>query len=83
MPNYFFRSLFFNSLTHEPWKLTYLEQQSYDFKLGKDYPHPIIDNATSTKNARDKIWKIKLSAESKILSKTVLQKHTSAITNFS
>ena len=72
-----------DSLAHEPWKLTYLEQQSYDFKLGKDYPHPIIDNASSTKNARDKIWKIKSSAESKILSKTVLQKHTSAVTNFS
>jgi deoxyribodipyrimidine photo-lyase len=72
-----------DSLAHEPWKLTYLEQQSYDFKLGKDYPHPIVDNASSTKNARDKIWKIKSSAESKILSKTVLQKHTSAVTNFS
>ena len=72
-----------DSLAHEPWKLTYLEQQSYDFKLGKDYPLPIVDNASSTKNARDKIWKIKLSAESRILSQTVLQKHTSAVTNFS
>ena len=72
-----------DSLAHEPWKLTYLEQQSYDFKLGKDYPLPIVDNASSTKSSRDKIWKIKSSAESKILSQTVLQKHTSAVTNFS
>ena len=51
--------------------------------LARIIPLPIVDNASSTKNARDKIWKIKLSAESRILSKTVLQKHTSAVTNFS
>lgn len=71
------------SLVHEPWKLTYLEQQSYNFEAGKHYPLPIVDNALSTKNARDKIWKIKSSPVSKILSKNILKKHTSAMTNFS
>ena len=52
-------------------------------KVGKTLPiFPIVDNASSTKSSRDKIWKIKSSAESKILSQTVLQKHTSAVSNF-
>jgi len=72
-----------DSLVHEPWKLTFLEQQSYNFEIGKHYPLPIVDNASSTKSAKDKIWKIKSSVESKLLSKTILEKHTSAMTNFS
>ena len=70
-----------DSLVHEPWKLTFLEQQSYNFEVGKHYPLPIVDNTSSTKSAKDKIWKIKSSVKSKILSKTILEKHTSAMNN--
>jgi deoxyribodipyrimidine photo-lyase len=28
---------------HKPWKLTIIEQGFYNFKLGIDYPYPIID----------------------------------------
>ena len=41
---------------HEPWKMTILEQQLYRFKIGEDYPAPIIDITQSAKIARDKIW---------------------------
>ena len=67
-----------SSLVHEPWKLTYLDQKSYDFQIGKNYPLPIVDNAKETKNSRDRIWKIKKSHESKILSASILKKHTSS-----
>ena len=70
-----------SSLIHEPWNLTYMEQKSYNIEIGKDYALPIIDNKLETKNARDKIWKIKTSSQSKILSRDVLKKHTSSSPN--
>ncbi|MFK7774665.1 MAG: deoxyribodipyrimidine photo-lyase/cryptochrome family protein [Saprospiraceae bacterium] len=41
---------------HEPWKMTMMEQQFYNFELGKDYPKPIVDLKETAKMARDKIW---------------------------
>lgn len=41
---------------HEPWKMTLLEQQFYQFEVGKDYPLPIVDLKETAKVARDKIW---------------------------
>jgi deoxyribodipyrimidine photo-lyase len=70
-----------SSLIHEPWNLTFMEQKSYNIEIGKDYALPIIDNKLETKNARDKIWKIKTSSQSKILSRDVLKKHTSSSPN--
>ena len=70
-----------SSLIHEPWNLTYMEQKSYNIEIGKDYALPIIDNKLETKNARDKIWKIKTSSQSKILARDVLKKHTSSSPN--
>ena len=64
-------------LVHEPWKLTYLDQKGLGIKIGTDYPFPIIDNITSTKLAKDKIWRVKNSIKSKILSKEILNKHAS------
>ena len=58
-----------DTLVHEPWKLTYMEQKSLNIEIGKDYPLPIVDNKSSTKLAKDKIWNIKKSENAKILSK--------------
>jgi len=41
---------------HEPWKMTLMEQQFYQFELGKSYPHPIVDLEQTARVARDKIW---------------------------
>lgn len=38
-----------------PGAMSPLEQQLYNFKLGKDYPAPIVDNEVSATYARD-IW---------------------------
>ena len=41
---------------HEPWLVTSMEEVLYNFRLGKDYPRPIIDLVESGKAARAKIW---------------------------
>ncbi|MEM7656100.1 MAG: deoxyribodipyrimidine photo-lyase [Bacteroidota bacterium] len=40
----------------EPWTLTDLEQQMYEFRLGEDYPKPVVDLAISGPRARDLLW---------------------------
>ncbi len=60
---------------HEPWKMTKIEQQMYNFHIGKDYPFPIIDLETSRRKASEEIWKIRKSYKSKINAKKILEKH--------
>ena len=60
---------------HEPWKMTKIEQEMYNFKIGKDYPIPIVDIDLTRKEALSKIWNIKKSAESKSFAKKILNKH--------
>lgn len=45
------------SLLHEPWKITGIEQEMMGFRLGEDYPFPIVNLDQSGKYARDQIWK--------------------------
>ena len=61
---------------HEPWKLTAMEQDMYSFKLGEDYPQPIVDLESSRQLASDSIWKIIQSERSKVEGKKILKKHT-------
>lgn len=61
---------------HEPWKLTKMEQAMYNFKLGEDYPTPIVDLETSRQQASDSIWKIIQSERSKVEGKKILKRHT-------
>lgn len=60
---------------HEPWKMTEMDQLMYEFKLGRDYPKPIIDFEKEHKNAREKLWKIKNSDKNKYHAKRILKKH--------
>ncbi|WP_019039608.1 cryptochrome/deoxyribodipyrimidine photo-lyase family protein [Psychroflexus tropicus] len=61
---------------HEPWKLTRMEQEMYSFKLGEDYPSPIVDLESSRQRASDSIWKIIQSERSKVEGKKILKRHT-------
>lgn len=45
------------SFLHEPWKITAIEQEMMGFRLGADYPFPIVNLEQSGKYARDQIWK--------------------------
>lgn len=64
-----------NELLHEPWKITAMEQQLYNFELGKDYPEPIVDLQESAKIARDKIWAHRNDPVVRMEGNRILRKH--------
>ena len=66
-----------DNLVHEPWKINFLEEKEYKFKLGKHYFRPIIDNKLRTKIAKDMIWSIRKKPEAKEISKQIVLQHAS------
>ena len=63
-------------LQHEPWHITAIEEELYDFSLGIDYPKPIVDLQTAAKHASNQLWSFKGSAKVRKESKRILLKHT-------
>jgi deoxyribodipyrimidine photo-lyase len=63
-------------VVHEPWKLTPIEQQMYDFVLGVHYPKPIVNLEQARKYASDLLWGIRNDAEVKMEVPRILAKHT-------
>ena len=43
-------------LIHEPWLMSEMESEIYKFKVGKDYPSPIVNLKETSKYAKEKIW---------------------------
>jgi deoxyribodipyrimidine photo-lyase len=64
------------NFAHEPYLMTPLEQQMYDFTLGKDYPKPIVDLKKTRKRASDILWNLKKNSQVKEENKRILLKHT-------
>ena len=62
----------------EPWKMSPIDQENYDCKIGKDYPNPIVDISETYKYAASKLWSIKSDPKVKEESSRILQKHTNA-----
>lgn len=60
---------------HEPWKMSEMDQIMYDFKLGQNYPKPIVDFEKAHREAREKLWGIKNSDKNKHHAKKILKKH--------
>lgn len=63
---------------HEPWKLSPLEQQFYNFEMGKDYPTPIVDFAKASQHARDTLWSFQKDPLVQQENARIIQKHTVA-----
>ncbi|MEM6261423.1 MAG: FAD-binding domain-containing protein [Bacteroidota bacterium] len=42
-----------------PWNLSPLEQQLYNFRIGLDYPVPIVPYEEATRKARDQYWEVR------------------------
>nr|MDJ0645814.1 FAD-binding domain-containing protein [Flavobacteriaceae bacterium] len=61
---------------HEPYLMTPLEQQFYDFRLGKDYPYPIVDIKEARKKASDILWNMKKDKDVRKENQRILSKHT-------
>lgn len=60
----------------QPWLMTPMDQQFYDFQLGKDYSLPLVNIQESGRLARDRIWKVKNSPHVKQESYRILKRHT-------
>lgn len=62
-------------LIHNPWQLSEMEQVMYGFKLGEEYPEPIIDVKQSYKNAQALLWQWRKKPKVVIESKRLLARH--------
>jgi deoxyribodipyrimidine photo-lyase len=65
------------SLIHEPWKLSFIEQQMYACEIGRDYPAPIVDIEATRKHASDVVWSFRKTDAVKTEGKRILKKHVS------
>ena len=64
------------AFVHEPYLMTEMEQLFYDFKLGTDYPFPIVDIEETRKKASDILWNLRKNKTVKQESQRILKKHT-------
>lgn len=48
-----------NHLIHEPWTILPLEELSLSFRLGRDYPLPMVDLQSAMKKAREQLHRIR------------------------
>ncbi|WP_404399488.1 DNA photolyase family protein [Idiomarina seosinensis] len=68
------------ALIHQPWLLTPMEEQLYDFKPGSHYPTPIIDLEVSARKARERLWSWRKKAEVKANKEEILSRHVASKT---
>lgn len=61
---------------HEPYLMTEMEQQLYNFHLGVDYPYPIVDMNETRRKATDILWNLRKNRKVKEESLRILKKHT-------
>ena len=62
-------------IIHEPWLMTEMEQMMYGFKLGENYPMPIVDIKESGKTARELLWQWRKNPLVKQESYRILARH--------
>ena len=63
---------------HEPWKMTKIEQEMYNFSINENYFSSIIDIEKSRKSASEKIWEIRKGSKSKIYANKIIKKHVNS-----
>ena len=62
-------------LKHAPYRITPMEAQMYGFKLGEDYPSPIVDVDEYRPIARDTLYRIKKSVAGTKEAQRILKRH--------
>ncbi len=60
---------------HQPWEQTPMEALFNDFKLGEDYPEPMLDLTAASKEARERLWQYRERADVKRAIGRILKKH--------
>lgn len=61
---------------HEPWEIPPMELAFLGFKLGKDYPKPIVSISKMRKFASDALFAYKKKPATKRESKRIIERHT-------
>ncbi len=61
---------------YEPYLMTPMEATFYNFELGKEYPHPIVDIKVNRKFASNILWNMKKDPEVVKESFRILKRHT-------
>ncbi|GHB54163.1 FAD-binding domain-containing protein [Persicitalea jodogahamensis] len=60
---------------HEPWKMTAMEQEMYNFHIGVDYPEPIVAITEAHRTARERVWAFRKLPEVKKEGERILKRH--------
>jgi len=66
---------------HEPWTMPPLEQAFVGFRLGEDYPHPIIDIESTGRRARELLYGQKKKATVRTEAERILGRHVEGMKN--
>jgi deoxyribodipyrimidine photo-lyase len=63
-------------LQSAPWEISEMESIEYDFILGRDYPHPIVDVESANRSAREILYDMKSHIDPRVKS-AIVAKHAS------
>ncbi len=61
----------------EPWAMPAALQAACGCRIGRDYPPPVVDQATATRHARDAVWGARRGAEFRRTADAIQQRHGS------
>lgn len=62
-------------LAHQPWRITPIEAEMHNFRLGYDYPHPIVDIEQSGRNTRELLGSYRRKAKVSTENRRILKRH--------
>lgn len=62
---------------HAPHEMPALVAQMADVRLGRDYPHPIVDHATAYREAKARLFAVRESDAARVEAATVFDRHGS------
>ena len=60
---------------HEPWLLSEMEQTLYSFRIGLDYPLPIVNLEETQRASSEEVWSFRKELAVKNDAKRILKKH--------
>jgi len=60
---------------HRPWAIPPLEAELLGFRLGRDYPAPIVDLAKAHRFASDQLWSVRKSASAREAGARIRSRH--------
>ncbi|MCG9709135.1 DNA photolyase family protein [Pseudoalteromonas sp. Isolate3] len=64
---------------HQPWQQPPMEAVFNNFKLGEDYPEPMVDIERAAKDARERLWSFRERDDVKRGTKAVLRQHVTSL----